>query len=155
MTAQSVIDLAPSTKEQVTIFAAQLISDVEAGVKNPLTLHSQIIILEKALAQVKDAIKDEVVREAEKHNAKSFDYNGCKIEIKELGAKYDYSKCGDIQWERFDSEANTSIERRKDREKFLKNIQGHETIVDESTGEIVKVYPPIKTSATGVTVTLK
>ena len=155
MTAQSVINLAPSTKEQVTIFAAQLISDVEAGVTNPLTLHSQIIILEKALSQVKDAIKEMVLTEAEKHGAKSFDYNGCRVDIKELGTKYDYSRTEDAEWNQLFTEEKKYQEKKRERESFLKNIKGHLTIVDEETGEVSKIYPPIKTSTTGITVTLK
>lgn len=155
MTAQSVISLCPSTKEQIEIFTNQLIDDVEQGVTNPLALHIRLTLIEKSFDKVKEAIKKQVVAEAEKHNQKSFDHMGCKIEVKEMGVKYDYSGCNDAEW----NLTNQAIERRKiflkQRENFLKSLTKKETIVNEETGEIIEVFPPIKTSTTSIAVTPK
>ena len=155
MTPNSVISLAPTTKEQIALFAGQLIDSVKDGFENPLTLHTKIIAFKKALDAVSEAIKDDVVKEAERHNQKSFDYNGCRIEIKDLGVKYDFASCCDPKWERAKSDEQLATTLRKEREVFLKGIKTSETIIDEDTGEVIKLMPPIKTSNTGITVTLK
>lgn len=153
MTPNSVLALAPSTKEQITTFAKQIIESVESGNENALNVHAQIIALEKALAAVKDAIRESVLSEAEKHNQKSFSFNGFKIEIKELGVKYDYSMCNDPVMNLLISSIEEYKERQKERSAFLKAIKNKETIVDTDTGEVITIYPPIKTSTTGITVT--
>jgi hypothetical protein len=45
--------------------------------------------------------------------------------------------------------------RKKEIEEDLKGIKGSRTEVIESTGEIVKLYPPKKTSTTTVSTTIK
>jgi hypothetical protein len=44
---------------------------------------------------------------------------------------------------------------RKDRETFLKSLKSKTSILDEETGELIEIFPPYKTSKTGITVTLK
>ncbi len=155
MTAQSVLSLAPSTGQQITEFVRQITADVEAGITNPLDLHIQLKALEKAIDGIKSAIAEHALNEAEKHG-KTFDYHGCKIEIRETGTKYDYSGCGDIPWERLDSEIKSLTERRKEREAYLRAMPDQRmTMVDEATGEIMEVNRPVKTSTTGIAVTIK
>lgn len=155
ITAQSVISLCPSTKEQIEIFANQLIDDVEQGVTNPLALHIRLTLIEKSFDKVKDAIKKQVVAEAEKHNQKSFDHMGCKIEVKEMGVKYDYSGCNDAEWNRMKFRFDVYEKAIKNRQEFLKALKKKETLVNEETGEIIEIFPPIKTSTTSIAVTPK
>lgn len=153
MTPNSVLSLAPSTKEQITIFANQIIDSVESGKENALKIHTQIIALEKALAAVKEAIRESVLSEAEKHNQKSFSFNGFKVEIKNLGVKYDFSQCNDPVMNLLISSIEEYKEQQKERSEFLKAIKNKETIVDTDTGEVITIYPPVKTSTTGIAVT--
>lgn len=155
MNAQSVIALCPSTKDQVENFAAQLVSDVTEGVTNPLSLHLQIIAIQKALDIVKEKIKDDVLSEAEKYSQKSFSLNGCEITLKENGVKYDFTVCCDREWESAHSSELMFASLRKEREKFLKTLTKTEVLVHQETGEVIEVHPPIKTSTSGITVTLK
>lgn len=155
MTAQSVISLCPSTKEQIDLFANQLIDDVEQGVTNPLALHIRLKLIEKSFEKVYAAIKDRVVAEAEKHNQKSFDHMGCKIEVKEMGVKYDYSVCNDLEWNQVNELKKGYEISLKNRQEFLKALKKKETIVNEETGEIMEIFPPIKTSTTSIAVTPK
>jgi hypothetical protein len=48
--------------------------------------------------------------------------------------------------------AKDAVEKRQN---FLKSLVGSETVVDRGTGEIVNVYPPVKTSTTVVTCSIK
>ena len=155
MTAQSVISLCPSTKEQIELFANQLIDDVEQGVTNPLALHIRLTLIEKSFDKVKEAIKKQALAEAEKHNQKSFDHMGCKIEVKEMGVRYDYSACNDWEWNQVNELKNGYEISLKNRQEFLKYLKKKETIVNEETGEVIEIFPPIKTSTTTIAVTPK
>ena len=155
MTAQSVISLCPSTKEQIELFANQLIGDVEQGVTNPLALHIRLTLIEKSFDKVKEAIKKQVLAEAEKHNQNSFDHMGCKIEVKEMGVRYDYSACNDWEWNQVNELKNGYEISLKNRQEFLKYLKKKETIVNEETGEVIEISPTIKTSTTTIAVTPK
>lgn len=103
----------------------------------------------KALRADKD-ISDLILDEVEKEGKKAT-YQGATLIIKEVGVKYDYSNCMDSTWETLKNRANKAIERLKTREKIL---QAHvKSWADIKSGEVVK--PPVKTSTTKVTVSLK
>lgn len=155
MTPQSVINLCPSTKEQINLFANQLIEDVQEGVTNPLLLHTQIKMIEMALEKVKEGIREAALNEASKQGLKTFDYNGVVVEIRETGVKYDYSACGDVDWEQAKTSEAQFAQLRKDREAELKAMKGPHTMVNEQTGEVYRVSPPIRTSTTGLAVIIK
>lgn len=77
---------------------------------------------------------------------------GTSLELAETGVKYDFSSCGDPQWNYYESEIKRLDKEKKKRETFLKTIDKPYlagNIVDPGTGELhenVELYPPIKTS---------
>lgn len=137
--------------------AIQIVEAMDAGDLNPLDIHYQVKAMEDFIKVLtgNTRYKDYVLTEGMKHG-KSFEFNGSKMEIKETGVKYDYSKCGDPAWDGFESLLSEIKETQKEREKFLKSVpaEGIE-IVNNETGEVIKVYPPSKTSTTSIAVTLK
>lgn len=132
MNTLSIINLLPSTREQVLDFAGEIIAKVESGEVNPLDLKAQMKFIERTLSEIDKSIKDKFIDEAAKYG-KSFDYKGWRIEQVESGHKYDYS--GDNEWLQLS-------ERLKEREKFLKGLT--KPMADPGTGEIC--HPPIKKS---------
>lgn len=80
---------------------------------------------------------------------------GITLEPAQLGTKYDYSVCQDPKLD----ELNTILAKAKkdvdDRQNFLKAINVSATLIDEVTGEINKVYAPIKTATSGYKLTLE
>jgi len=137
--------------------AIQIVEAMDAGELNPLDIHYQVKAMEDFIKMLtaNSRYKDYVLTEGMKHG-KSFEFNGSKMEIKETGVKYDYSNCGDQEWSAIEVEINLRKEKQKEREKFLKSVpaEGVE-IVSNETGEVIKVYPPSKTSTTSIAVTLK
>jgi hypothetical protein len=137
--------------------AIQIVEAMDAGDLNPLDIHYQVKAMEDFIKVLtgNTRYKDYVLTEGMKHG-KSFEFNGSKMEIKETGVKYDYSKCGDQEWSAIEVEINRRKELQKEREKFLKSVpaEGIE-IVSNETGEVIKVYPPSKSSTTSIAVTLK
>lgn len=155
LSASSVLTLCPSTKQQIQVFADQIINEVTEGNSNPLSVHLQIIALEKTLEVIKSGIRDHVLTEAEKYGQKSFEFLGNKVEIREVGTKYDFKGCSDPVWNRIQESIAELKEAMKEREMLLKSIHKTTSIVDEETGEIAEIHPCHKTSTTGVVITLK
>lgn len=138
--ALSYIYVLPSAKSEVSIFASQIIGEVESGNINPIELKIRLKWIERLIDAIDKPIKDAVLREASKFG-KRFEHNGFRIEETETGTSYDYSN--DVIW-------NTLKEKIKEREAFLKTLKEPLSIVDEETGEITICVPPIKKSTTSL-----
>jgi len=158
LTTTSILALFETNKEQRQSFALDLVSKIESGEVDPLKIHLQIKCVQDIIKLLDDntIYKSSVLEAAEKYGQKSFAFQNAKIEIKETGVRYDFSKCGDTVWEMHDSQLSGLKDTIKKRELFLKSApeKGVE-IVDELSGELITVYPPSKSSTTSIAVTLK
>ena len=157
LTTTSILALFETNKEQRQSFALDLVSKIENGEVDPLKIHLQVKAMEDIIKLLNDntIYKKAILEEAEKRG-KKFSFMNAEITIKEVGVKYDFSKCNDSEWKIYDIDKRISEERLKERETFLKTIpaQGIE-IMDGPTGELLTVYPPSKSSTTSIAVTLK
>lgn len=137
--------------------AIQIVEAIDAGELNPLDIHYQVKAMEDfiKILTANSRYKDAVLTEAIKHG-KSFQFNGSKMEIKETGVKYDYSKCGDPNWQILENQITELKDKQKAVEAHLKVLpaEGIE-VVNAESGEVIKMYPPVKTSTTSIAVTLK
>lgn len=105
--------------------------------------------IEDTLAIAKAKLKSGIVDELQKYpKGQDIIVNNATLSVKEAGVKYDYEKCNDPVWH----EINNSIEEltaaKKEREKFLKSITTPVEIVIPTTGEVVTVKGPNKSSIT-------
>lgn len=101
-----------------------------------------------------DLVRDEITRNSENGKSCTSKY-GTKLELAETGAKYDYSACGDPEWDEINKKFKEIEIQRKKREKFLQTISDKGmTLVNEDTGDITKLFPPIKTSTSSFKQTL-
>jgi len=92
MQAISVINQMRATKAEIKHFV-QLVSDsVNEGNVCPLTLSIRLKALEEVAKQIRSQIVSNALNEAEKRG-KSFEYHNAKVEVAQVGVKYDYSKC--------------------------------------------------------------
>lgn len=155
----STLSLFDTTKEQRQLFCSLLVEQMDLGNINPLVAHFRIKCMEKIIELLTDGkselskrYKSLVLDEAAKGRA----YPNCDIEIKEFGVRHDFSGCGDKslneQTELYEAMGRAI----KKRQEFLKTVPAEGLLItDPDTGETVKVYPPTKTSTTGVQLTLK
>lgn len=163
MTTTAVLELIDSDKSQRRFFVDDLLMRMDGEV-NPLKVHVQMKCFEEIIAMCTDAnkypdtakrYKAMILDEAQKHG-KTFEFHSAKIEQKEVGTSYDWTKCED-------EKLNTLLEMQadlnrlvKERQEFLKTVpEGGLIITDESTGETRKVYKPSKSSTTAISVSLK
>jgi len=146
-----------TTKEQRAEFTYQLIERLNAGELDPLKTHLQVKALEDMLETLK-ANKDykDAVLQAAVLNGKDFEYMSAKFNIREVGVKYDFSKCESPAYDEIMADYNDASKRKKDMEDFLKKVpHSGLDIINGVTGEVTRVYPPAKSSTTSVAVSLK
>ena len=137
--------------------AAAIINNVSEGVTDPLQVHYHLKCLEDLIKQVtaSDRFRDALITEAVKYG-KFFDFKNSRMDVKEVGTKYDFTVCNDPEWNELNGQMEAIKFKMKHREATLKTlpISGMD-IVSPETGEVTKIYPPTKSSTTSISVTLK
>lgn len=154
-TAMGVIRQLSVSKPGIEMFCKQLISSVKNGEVNPLELKAFLKTMEKIIEQVDKETKDEQLNEAMRYSERKFTAYGCEMEQCEVATKYDYVSCGDPVYNqrlRIAEEAKAQLD---ERSAFLKALREPLTIVDDESGEVATVCPPIKRSISGIKVSIK
>jgi hypothetical protein len=146
-----------TTKEERSQLVREIFDEVLNGRINPLELHLRLKSAEEVIKQLTglEPYKAILLDECLKHG-KSFNYQTAKIDIREVGVKYDYSGCGN-------SKLAALYNLQKDIEAEIKSFETYHkglpaiglSVVDTGSGELETHYPPAKTSTTSVAVTLK
>lgn len=157
MNVLSVIKLLPESNEQVLKFSEELKEILDSGEVNPLDVLLCIKGFEKVIKNVKDLLNELSVSELSKYQEKDVKYKNAELKIMETGVKYYYNGCNDFVLNGFETEKQTLDSNIKNRQNFLKTIDpdnGME-IINEETGELVRIYSPVKSSTTSAKVTLK
>lgn len=158
ITTQGILSLFQTTKEQRQEIVQDLIDRLDNGEIDPLQAHFQVKAMEDIVKSVTENkyYRDHVLDAAQKYGQKRFDYQAASFEIKEVGSKYDYTNCGDPIHQQLEQAAKSATAAQKQREKFLQTLplEGMDILVPD-TGEMVRIYPPSKSSTTSVAVTLK
>lgn len=144
----------PSGAGEVAEFSRKLIEELNDGEIEPLKFKVFVKCLETVLANIKPTLDELALDEAEKYGQKSFGLLGAKIELREVGTRYNYSQCGYPEWERAEQKFKEISDRKKQIESLLQAVKKPMSMNDEETGEVVTVYPPVKSSTSSVVITL-
>ncbi|MEN0048296.1 MAG: hypothetical protein AAF806_14635 [Bacteroidota bacterium] len=97
-------------------------------------------------------IKEAAIHQAEHQQIEKFSFGNASLNVSQR-RKYDYSK--DHLWNRMSEELNDIKQYKKEREQFLKKIDGaFADVVNEHTGEIERVFAPDITYSKSLTVRL-
>ena len=146
-----------TTKEERSQLVREIFDEVLNGRINPLELHLRLKSAEEVIKQLTglEPYKAILLDEAVKHG-KSFNYQTAKIDIREVGVKYDYSGCGNSKLAALYDQQKEIEAQIKAYETYHKGLPsaGVQVVLSE-TGEVETHYPPVKTSTTSVAVTLK
>lgn len=149
---ETLLTLSNLGKQEVQSLQAEILAEIEKGNVSPLRLYVGFTVLDRVRdSNVGDFLKPYAIAESEDYE-KTFVIGNSEVE-KGNHTTYDYSN--DIIWNRIKSRETAVAEQRKSREKVLKScpqpdsIKGVEamTEVDNETGEILKLLPPIKKSS--------
>lgn len=153
--ATGVMNLFSTSRTGIDVFSDQIIQAVKEGEINPLQVRIWIKTMEEIIERVKKETSENQLREADKWSEQKFQYLGATIEKADVKTEYDYSVCGDIDYELFEVALNTAKESLEDRKKFLRSLKEPMDILDKDSGEVRTVRPPLKKSTAGLKVSIK
>ena len=142
-------------KEIIKETSLALLNDIDEGHMHPLQVAAQFKFIEDVITNVKEELRQRVISEQSKYGKDAMTYHGATFDIKEAGVKYDYSQCDDTIWNDLKQQLDALNDKMKEREAFLKTLKERFTYIDESTGEIITLYPPQKKSTTTYSITWK
>lgn len=147
-------DLQIINKTDIEAIASTLLSKLESGYVNPLSILTTVKTYEKVFEKIKKELINYSLDEAGKYGEKEFELNGVKFTKMEAGTSYDYSVCGHEYYNDLCSKIEELNKEKKELEKLLVSIKKPTTIVMPFTGLICDVMPPVKKSTTTLKVTL-
>jgi hypothetical protein len=149
----------PTNKIQLKAYADRVVDELVEGKATEL-----FVTLKYAEKLIADLLKREEVRTRimnEVQNLeKEFEFMGCTIKKSETGTRYDFTVCQDAEWNTLSQQEKEVSIMRKAREEILKGRVGRKPEVRSNfdTGEVTmndQEIPPVKTSESFITVTIK
>lgn len=142
------------TKNQIKIIAQNSINELmDSG--RILEAAEALSIMEKFIEEVRSskAFTDYVRDEISKNGKEITNASGAKIELSESGVKYDFSNCNDPLLPQLQARFEGAKAMLDERKNYLKNIPsaGIDILIED---EILKIFPPSKTSSSTYKITL-
>ena len=99
-----------------------------------------------------DNYRNYIYNEVSKYGKSHITESGTKIELAEVGTKYDYSLTGDLILKELEEQKTILDAKIKERQTFLKAISKPIEVL--FADELVTLYPPAKTSTSSVKITI-
>ena len=145
------------TKTQIKVIANNTVNDIIDGGKDILKIADTLAKLELFIKELKanPEYMDYLIHEVSQYGKGTTTSTGTKLELAEVGVKYDYSQCNDPKLNQMELDYEALGNKISDRKEFLKTLNPKGlTEVDEETGETNTLYPPSKTSKSSVKCTI-
>ena len=142
-------------KQELTKIAANCVNELmENG--RILEVHEFITKMEFFIKQLKDndAYHDYLLDEVCKYGKSHTTSTGTRIELAEVGIKYDSSVCDDDVYNELVVNKMALEEQIKERQIFLKTIPDCGLEIVTQDGEMKRIYPPIRSSQSSVKTTI-
>lgn len=150
-----VLSMMANTQTSIDYFSDSVIALVKNGEENAIKVLVQMKAMERATERITKEIKDNCMREADLYPGTSFEYLGNTIQKVDVRTEYDFTACEDPEWNRLENTIKSLKVLQKQRESFLRGSGEPFAILNEETGEVNKVYPPIKKSTQGLKVNIR
>jgi hypothetical protein len=144
------------TKTQIKIIADNLVYDLlESG--DIIKMADTVSKLEFFIKELKsnDKYIDYLRHEVGKFGQSHITSTGTKIELAEVGVKYDYTQCGDLQIFQIMHQIADLENKLKERQNFLKSLPLSGVEVVDENAEVIKLYPPSKSSTSSIKCTIQ
>lgn len=143
------------SKSLVKTMSENLINEANEGNIDVLSALAHLEFMSQVIDVAKEQLRKQAVDEIEKYGmeAKSGVVKyGVTFKQKEAGVRYNFDNTD--SWKVLKSKEDEQAAIRKDLEDQLKSLKQKITVLDEETGELTDLYPPIKTSKTTIEITL-
>jgi hypothetical protein len=137
------------SKAIIVDHAKSLLQLIEEGHIDPLSVAMQMKYLQDVMELAKEKLREYVINELSKYpKGEDITKHGATFQLKEAGVSYDYSGCGHSHYNELKQQIGILTDQCKEIEKFLRTVKESITVVDETTGEIITIYAPVKKSTT-------
>ena len=142
----------PQTRAERSTFVDLVVNEILSGSRDPLQVEIYLKNIEETINEIRknSEVKQLLISEASKYNAKTFDFGGSNITISQR-ATYDFSVCNSSEWNMLDAKIKELKEQQKIVESQLKVMT--KSIADIETGDIIE--PPVKSVSEFLTIKLK
>jgi hypothetical protein len=143
------------SKSQVKTTAASLLNEVEEGSIDTLSTLAHLEFMAQVIELAKEELRTRAVAELDLYGAEARTgviRHGVTFQQREVGVRYNFENTP--VWNEVKAKEDAVANQRKELEEQLKVLKSKQTILDEGTGELIEMNPPIKTSKTSVAITL-
>ncbi len=154
-TLQNIKEFSGLKKSEISSLAKTAVETVlESG--NILDVAESLSAMEDFIKSVRadKRFVDYVREETVKHGKSFTSTSGAKIELAEVGSKYDFSLCNDIELQENENHLIFYAKEVNDRKEFLKTIPVSGLDIITKDGEAIKIFPPSKTSTSSYKISL-
>lgn len=141
------------SKANIQYLATKVVDNV-CLTGNIIQLAENLAKMDLLIKEIKDNpnYKDYILNEVSKYGNSHVTASGTKLEVAEVGTKYDYTKSNDPELKELEEQKAIIDFKIKERQTFLKSLkQPMEVLFSD---ELVTLYPPAKTSTTSIKTTI-
>ncbi|GAB2571623.1 hypothetical protein [Spirosoma areae] len=145
--------LTNSTKKELFAYADTLVNTYDGEGYDLLNLMAEAAKLELLAARIKEKAKAVSLNEVSTYGREGVARLGVSMTIKAVGVTNDYSL--DPVWVELNQAVSEATAKRKEQEEILKSLPyGGRMMMDETTGEEYRAYPPAKSGADSVVLSI-
>lgn len=148
-------DVISANKKQLKGIASTMIAKASEGEIDPVEAFSASRKGIDFFKQMEEGLRPLVEKDLKLEKGQDYKHNSVLFEGAVTKTEYDYEACRDPKWNDLSKQIKDLTEQKKERETFLKTIKEKLTTVDEESGEVIEIYPPVKSESFGIKVTLK
>jgi Zn-dependent oligopeptidase len=139
------------SKKDIQAIAKSMIADeIENPTRDLMKVYIALRKTTELFSGIEKELKESALAEASKYGQKSFEKYGAKITVGNTYTEYDFTNCNDEELELLQEKERQLKQKIQDRKDFLKKLKTPLILVDEKTGEIQKIYPPIVRQTEGI-----
>ena len=148
----------PEINEQISKaniqYLANKVVDNVCLTGNIIQLAENLAKMDLLIKEIKDNsnYKDYILNEVSKYGKSHVTASGTKLEVAEVGTKYDYSLTGDVELKELEEQKAIIEFKIKERQTFLKTIKKPMEVLFGD--ELITLHPASKTSTTSIKTTI-
>lgn len=148
-------DLLNLTKRYISDSVQMAVTSVTQGDYDPIKALVYAKKGQELFTQLEKAIRP--IAEDKQRLAKGevYSLHNADVAQRESGVKYDFTTCGDKEWEELKAKHDELSAELKSREEFLKKVSKPMELVDTESGESYTVQPPVRSGKLGLTISIK
>ena len=144
------------SKTQIKTIAEQTAQDIIDNGKDVILIADTIAKIELFIKELKATPEylDYLISEVSKYGKGMTTSTGTKLELAEVGTKYDFSQCNDPDLKIWEEKYEQLGKKITDYKEFLKKVRPEGLEIKDEDGVIHNIYPPSKTSKSSVKTTI-